>query len=477
MMLFVTIVSLLLFAALLLYGLKMFQHNSYRPERFLRWLRSNPVPRFFVRSKVGFALTKRVWRLLAVSAVLGIAAILAVPKYLAPVAAALAYGYMLLAWLILAPVEKLITGWYVRDAARRLREQPDLKIVGITGSFGKTSTKNFLYRILSERYNVIMTPGNFNTTLGVVRTIRESLKPYHEVFIVEMGARQTGDIAEICNLVHPHCGIVTAVGEMHLETFGSIENIQSAKFELIRALPDRGFGLVNADSPAAAAAAHRTEPDCTMQTYGIDAHRCDWRAGGVQYSPSGTVFDLIGPGQCIHIVTPLLGRGNVLDLTAACVMALHLGVAPSRVAAACSKIGSVEHRLSISRQGSLTILDDAYNSNPEGAAMALEVLARMELPEGARRVVVTPGFVEMGTRQADACRELGRRAAAAADILVVVNRLNRDAILEGAAAEASGSGCTVLAADTLAQASEMLRPMLRAGDAVLYENDLPESFR
>ena len=110
---------------------------------------------------------------------------------------------------------------------------PNLRVIGITGSYGKTSTKTFLHALLSVKYNVLMTPGNFNTTLGVIRTVREHLKPHHQVFIVEMGAKQTGDIKEICDLVHPTIGIVTAVGEMHLETFHSVENVRRTKFELI----------------------------------------------------------------------------------------------------------------------------------------------------------------------------------------------------------------------------------------------------
>ena len=123
--------------------------------------------------------------------------------------------------MLLRPVERSINRRYINDAADRLRSMPDLKIIGVTGSYGKTSTKHFLHRILSEHFDTLMTPGSYNTTLGVVRTIREMLKPYNEVFIVEMGAKQSGDIREICDIVHPHIGIVTAVGPQHLESFGS----------------------------------------------------------------------------------------------------------------------------------------------------------------------------------------------------------------------------------------------------------------
>ncbi|MDE7125388.1 MAG: hypothetical protein K2O12_02775 [Muribaculaceae bacterium] len=151
-------------------------------------------------------------------------------------------------WL-LTPIEKHITKKFYREAKSRIGSMPDLKIIGITGSYGKTSTKHFLERIVSEQYSVTMTPGSFNTTLGVVRTIRENLKPYDEVFIVEMGAKNRGDIKEICDLVHPQIGIITAVGEQHLESFKTIENVQATKFELADALPSDGLAIVNNDFP------------------------------------------------------------------------------------------------------------------------------------------------------------------------------------------------------------------------------------
>lgn len=461
------------FAVMLRYYLAMFQQNSYRPERFLRWFRANPLPRLLIKSKVRFVMTSRMVRLTLVCVLLFAASCLSPVSAL--VAALLTPFVMLLSNLILTPVEKAIGRWYYNDAARKLASMPDLKIIGVTGSFGKTSTKNYLYRILSEKYNVLMTPGNFNTTLGVVRTIREQLEPYHQVFIVEMGAKQIGDIREICELVHPTMGIVTAVGDMHLETFGSRENIQKTKFELIGALPADGIGIINEESGGIAGYSG-VPGHCEVVKYGIDAHRVDYRAASVNYSGAGMEFDLIGPKESIHFQTRLLGECNVLNLAGAVVAALRLGVSPKQCMMAVSKIQPVEHRLSMSRKGSVTVLDDAYNSNPEGAAMALGVLASMRLPEGARRVVVTPGFVELGSRRELECRQLGKCAARSADLLVIVNRYNREAILEGAR-EGGMDEESIILADTLTQAVSLMGPRLTPGSVVLYENDLPDTFR
>ena len=465
--------------------LQMFQQNSNRRDRFLLWLKDNPYPRLFGKSKVKFVMTKRMVRLTITATLVAVALTLA-PWF---------FGVFWLSALIIlfcpfvlcvadwlnSPIEKAINNWYIKDARRKLAAHKDLIVIGVTGSFGKTSTKNYLYRILSEKYNVLMTPGNYNTTLGVVRTIREKLEPFHEIFICEMGAKEVGDIAEICDLVHPTMGIVTAVGEMHLETFGSFENIQKTKFELIDALPVDGFGVINEESEGIATYKGVRE-DCEIVRFGIDAHRVDVRVAGIEYTQSGMEFDVIDKQGALHLRTQLLGEANILDLTGAIVLAKHLGVSDRQIALAVSKIQPVEHRLSLSRRGSLTILDDAYNSNPTGAAMALGVLASMKLPQGGRRICVTPGFVELGSRQFDACRELGALAARSCDILIIVNKYNREAILEGAKSvipdsdRESSFEDRVLCVDTLAEAVASLTVLATPGSAILYENDLPDTF-
>lgn len=269
--------------------LMMLQQNSYRNDRYKRWLSTSQDSTSTMRLVTGavvlaslstlsvpmvtlglvtiisvvnifslagkkykkpLVMTKRAWRILATMLVLAAIPVAGViiyciseghPLDYAAVAALLAFCFSQLFALaanwLLKPVEANINRKYYLDAERILRSMPDLKIIGITGSYGKTSTKHYLNRILSEKYDVMMTPGSFNTTMGVIRTVREYLKPYNEVFIVEMGAKQPNDIKEICDLVHPSTGIVTAVGEQHLESFKTIENVQRTKFELVDSLP------------------------------------------------------------------------------------------------------------------------------------------------------------------------------------------------------------------------------------------------
>jgi len=380
---------------------------------------------------------------------------------------------MLVANTLLKPVEKSISKKYYDEAASILKQMPDLKVIGVTGSYGKTSTKHYLHRILSEQFDVAMTPGNFNTTLGVVRTIRENLKPYNQVFIVEMGAKQSGDIKEICDLVHPAIGIVTAVGPMHLETFGSIENVQRTKFELVDALPADGLAVVNNDFEKIADR-KVDNAECLRYT-AADDKAADYRASDIKYDHNGTTFSICDKsGLVLTLSTPLVGRCNVSNLIAAVIVALKLGVPADKIRYAVSKIQQVEHRLSLKRLPSgITLIDDAYNSNPQGSAMALEVLAGFA---PGKRIVITPGMIELGEKQHELNANFGELIARNADIAIVVGEYNRDAILEGIN-RAGMSKDSVHEVATFAQANALMLKIAVSGDAVLIENDLPDTFK
>ena len=511
-----TIVWLFYLLVAMRYSVQMFQQNSYRVERYNRWLRQTgewhsrmnlvavlsaacfvftshvaalavfgvwmlviAIAELSIKYKIPIAYTMRVKRLFITRLVFTFAIVALVhiyaEKYTLMAMMLLTLDYWtLLANLLNRPMEAAITRWYYNDAKRMLRSMPHLKIIGITGSFGKTSTKHFLYRVLSEKYNVLMTPGNFNTTLGVVRTVREHLKPHHEVFIVEMGAKQRGDIKEICDLVAPQMGIVTSVGEMHLETFGSTENVARTKFELIEALPADGFGVVNIDSEAAYD--YLKKSGLSVATYGVDNLDAEYRAVNIQYLPNETKFDVSCRGELREgFATHILGRGNILNILGALAVAEQLGVKVDAERRAVRQIEQIEHRLSMRRNGGVTILDDAYNSNPTGAKMALEVLSGFVTT--GKRYVVTPGFVEMGAKQFDNNRCFGEDIALARpDKVFVVNEVNRKAITEGLA-KGGYPEAQVSCVASFNEAMSELQPQLKAGDVVLYENDLPDSFK
>ncbi len=374
---------------------------------------------------------------------------------------------------VLEPVERAINRRYYNDAASRLAAMPNLKIIGITGSYGKTSTKHYLQRILSEQFDTLMTPGSFNTTLGVVRTIREHLKPYNEVFIVEMGAKQHGDILEICELVHPSVGIVTAVGPQHLESFKTIENVRDTKFELVDALPSDGLAVVNDDFDMIAG---RNIESTRSTRYAVkNTSNADFIAEDIVYTPNGSRFCVRGPeGFSMIVETKLVGECNISNLLAAIVVALELGMSTDKIRYAISQIDQVEHRLSIKHTpGGITILDDAFNSNPSGSAMALDVLAMMN--EG-KRIVVTPGMIELGEQQEELNYAFGQYIAKCADLAFVVGQYNREAIVHGIK-DGGMTQDSIRCFDSFAEAQQHLNTIVTRGDTVLYENDLPDTFK
>ena len=507
-----TVVAFAFFLLIAKYDIHMFQLSSYRYSRYLRWLVPGNIiseKRFYAllvfvsaflpnswglgfatsitlwawvdalreKFKTPLVYTMRVKRLFAANIIL-FAAITALSLLFAGKWAPVIIGaelvlsnfIMLLANIVNTPIEKAINRHYYNDAKRIIESHKGLIIIGVTGSFGKTSTKNYLASVLAEKYNVLVTPGNFNTLLGVIRTIREHLRPYHQVFIVEMGAKQRNDIKEICDLVHPTIGIVTAVGEMHLETFKSVENIQDTKFELINSLPADGLGVINNDSEYIKSYNGITSR-CRIIKYAVDGNG-DYKATDVVYGAGGVSFTL-GNEQ---YNSRLLGAGNLLNILASIAVADHLGVPVNKQKNAIARLQPVEHRLSMKVANGITVLDDAYNSNPQGAKMGLEVLKNFAVGEGNKRIVITPGFVEMGARQAAANQELGRTIAGSCDYAIIVNAVNREAIKSGLEEGGLPTGKYFLA-DSLNHAHAQLAQILRAGDVVLYENDLPDNFR
>lgn len=374
------------------------------------------------------------------------------------------------AYLIMWPFEKLVQGWYLNDAKKRLLKNPALIRVGITGSFGKTSTKYALGTILAEQYETLFTPGSFNTPMGVTRVIRESLEPErHQVFIAEMGARYTGDIAELCRLVKPQYGILTAVGKQHLETFGTLENVARTKGELLEALVPAGCAFLNGDDPICRALYEK----CPLEEkylFGTEGEGLYMRAENVGAGPGGSRFELVAAdGARIPCETKLLGRHNILNIAGAAALSYRLGLRPEQIAAGVAKIQPVEHRLQLI-EGPVTVIDDAFNANPVGAGEALEVLKGFP----GRRIIVTPGMVELGEEQASLNRAFGAHMAGCVDIAILVGPNGAD--MEAGLLEAGFPGACALRADTLAQATELLPRYQKPGCTVLFENDLTDNY-
>ena len=372
---------------------------------------------------------------------------------------------VLFASLLMIPVEKGIAKWYVNDAKKILKARKDLKIVAITGSYGKTSTKFILSTILSERFACLTPPSSYNTTMGVVRVIRERLQPDDEVFICEMGSRHIGDIKEICDFVHPHNALITSIGPQHLDTFGSIEGVKKGKFELIEALPKDGLAVFASTNE------HILElfEKCNNKKLTAGFSDSDKvRAEDISVGCSGSTFTLCYKDEKIECITKLLGKHNISNILVAAAMALEMGLTMEEVKRGISKIQPIEHRLQIVNQSPVTIIDDAFNSSPNGASAALDVLGAFE----GRRIIVTPGFVELGKDQDKYHFELGKKIGENADVAILVGKKRTEKIKEGI----GDSKCEVYQVSSLTEATALLHKITFNGDVVLFENDLPDNF-
>ena len=497
-----------------IYDHHMFQLNAYKPRVHLLWLRRNfltgYLPRhglallalltaflgpvgaglggliFFVATawlnrpraaKKPLVFTGRIKRMMATNLILG-AALLGLALALGgawPAAASalliLAAPLMMLAANTLnSPLEKGINQWYINDAKRILAGRPDLIVIGVTGSYGKTSTKHFLTKLLSSKYNVLMTPESYNTTLGVVRTIREQLKPIHQIFICEMGARDTGHIKEICDLVHPRHGVITSIGPQHLETFKTQENIINTKFELAEALPEDGVAFLNYDNEFIRNRGYGRK----KITYGSRSEDCDYRATEVRVSSRGSSFSArLADGVARTFETRLIGAPNVENLIGAMAVADYLGVPADDLAISIRRLESVPHRLQLINRGQTLIIDDAFSSNQNGAKAALEVLALFD----GFKILATPGMVELGAAQDQYNHKFGVEAASVCDFVILAGARQTRSIWEGLKS-AGYPEERIFVAESLAQIFEKINALDSGGrqKVVLLENDLPDNY-
>ncbi len=508
--------------------LHMLQLNSYMNERYGRWLKEKNRPDYrellpiaaagplFIGGNVGFFvalllwvlaysmmlrghekkpakkpldLTKRARRLFltalllyfvpALLLVLVIMSNQAVPLYLKgiticiltamPFAASL---FMLAANSLLHPFEERMKAKYFREAQERIRENPGLLRIAITGSYGKTSVKHILNQILEEKYYTLMPPGSYNTPMGITRVIREELKPVHQAFVTEMGAKLPGDIAELCRLVQPQYGILTAIGPQHLETFKTVETIVATKSELLDALPEDGVAVLNFDDENIRANAGRVKGK--VISYGLHGADLDYRATEISYHNRGSRFQVVAAdGETVEFKTKLLGEHNIYNIVAAVAMARQLGIGMEKAKGAVAMLPPVDHRLELkTTQNGLIIIDDAFNSNPVGAKKAMEVLALME---GGRKFLITPGLVELGDKEAEENRAFGMEAAKACDYAALVGIKQTQPIREGLLAAGFPEDRVFMAQD-LTAANTYVYGRAKAGDIILYENDLPDTY-
>ena len=405
------------------------------------------------------AWTERLRRLAVVSGVL--MALVLVGGGGSDLAWLVAIGVVLLPVIVdislyaLGPVESRLGNKWVEKAAGRLRGS-GAQVVAITGSYGKTTTKQYAAHLLSATFRTVASPASFNNRMGLARAINDHLVPGTEVFIAEMGTYGPGEIKALCEWVKPDLSAIVAIGPVHLERFESEERIVAAKAEILEGV---ATGVIGIDHPLLDMLAKSKADDIDLITVS---------AGGAEATVQVEDGQLMVDGRQ---VAPIPDGVFALNLGVAVAISIALGMRPDQITPRLGNLPHPEHRQTVATsERGVAIIDDTYNSNPAGARKALETLT--QLVAGGRKVVVTPGMVELGTLQAAENLAFATAASMVVDDIVVVGTTNRAALLEGSAR--GQASVTVLASREAAVG--WVRDNLGPGDAVLYENDLPDHY-
>ncbi|MBP3461749.1 MAG: UDP-N-acetylmuramoyl-tripeptide--D-alanyl-D-alanine ligase [Bacilli bacterium] len=380
------------------------------------------------------------------------------------------YFVVYLANILNKPIEKMINNNFKRKAIKKLNNMSNMKVIGITGSYGKTSSKNILNDILNVKYNSFPTPKNFNTPLGLIITINNYLDKFNDLFIAEMGAFKKGEIKELCDLVHPTYGILTKIGVAHLESFGSQENIQQGKFELIESLPSDGIGILNFDDPLQVN--YKLKNNCKIVTIGIDNKDVDVRATDIKLTNSGTTFNVLFKGDKTKykFETKLLGKANVYNILAGIALGYNLNISIEQLMIGVKKVKPVEHRLELKKMGNINIIDDAYNANPDGTKMALDVLNSMP----GKKIVISSGMIELGSKEYELNEELGEYMKDRADQVILLGKELTKPIYDGLI-KTKFKKENIFVLNDIKEAIELIKNE-KEDTYVLIQSDLPDIF-
>ena len=368
---------------------------------------------------------------------------------------------LVLANAITAVFEEKRNQKFIKRAGQVLDEREVIRI-GVVGSYGKTSVKNILYTLLSEKYSVVATPESFNTPMGIAKTVTSPDFDQKQIFIAEMGARRRGDIATLCSMIKPDYAVFTGICEQHIQGFGSIENVWAEKSEVLKCGAKKVF--------CGGELKERLEADFAGQideSIFVDETEFDVDTGA-----AATAFKMHLYGETIEFKTILLGKMAAENIRLAVMLCVELGMTADEIARGIEKLQPIPHRLQLIQSGGIYILDDGYNCNPKGAEEALRALSRFS----GRKCIVTPGIVECGILEEKINGELGEKLAKAAfdKVILVGNTLVGN--VKNGFVNAGGNTETLTVVESLDKAQGVLKAYLQEGDAVLFLNDLPDVY-
>ena len=509
------------------YYLLIFQLEAYRTARFLNWVarhylrfeeQKTKEPVWTTKAKLLYCFAIALFWLTVIYLYFAcsffVFAILTVVLWLN------IFIFLPLALLLLLPYEiinRIRVKYLIEKKVEDLKKSTGLKVIGITGSYGKTSTKLILHELLPKS---LITPKSFNTLFGIWKVVDYELNKRYRYFVCEMGAYKRGDVKEFCELVHPNIAVLTGINEQHLERFGSIENTIQAKFEVLTGTVDGGIGIVNLDNqlvrenlknfdntvkrapiriiisgkqrdyslppeqaqeelqmllreshekpnkPRIKLIGYTTENQQSEQCQEILA-ATNWRVENNQ-----TVCEITHEEQTYNLTTPLIGRGHLSNILAGIAVSISCGEDINKILERASKLKQIPHRLELRAMPGLTILDDTYSSNPTGFREALDALGRFD----GKKVLVTPGIVELGEKAIDIHEEIGSLAAKFCDEIVLVGNSKNIEAMQDSILSTGYTKDKITRLPNRTAAQELLRDRANSNQVILMENDLPDQY-
>ncbi len=393
---------------------------------------------------------------------------------------------LMLSNMLIQPFEDVVQKKYWNEAREKIQRLSPT-IIGITGSYGKTSVKHMLGHILKSQAPTLVTPGSVNTPMGITRIIREELQENHKYFVVEMGAYGPGSIERLCALTPPDFGIITAIGHAHYERFKSLETVSEAKFELAEAVFKKsGKTIIHERTlrfphPRAIKENHEDdiivvgEPpvaDNSKQKDPFYISQDDLKIQRIQQLPTGLEIRLSWKGTTYIFEVPLYGLHHGHNAALAFAAARTMGIDTQDIVDSFRSLPQIEHRLEVKKQGDLTVIDDAYNSNPLGFRSALDLLSIVG--NKGRKILITPGMVELGAAHNEAHEKIGNYAGQVCDMAIAVSPKRIPTFIKGF--KATSNGKTLVEVATFDEAQKWLMKNKQPGDVVLIENDLPDMY-